>query len=74
MDKEERLAQNRRQSVEYLRTDFGMLGWRRMYTYFQGLSLSLYVLSDSNPFPRGVLQIRSKLAKFREKSKRLPGT
>jgi hypothetical protein len=45
-----------------------------MYTHFQGLSFSLYVLSDSNPFPRGVLQIRSKLAKFREKSKRVLGT
>jgi len=74
MDKEERLAQTRRHAVEYLRTEFGVLRWGRMYTHFQGLSLSLYVLSDSNSFPRGVLQIRSKLAKFREKSKRMLGT
>jgi hypothetical protein len=74
MDKEERQRQTRRYAVESLRTDFGISGWERMYTHFHGLSLSLYVLSDSNPFPRGVLEIRSKLAKFREKSKRVQRT
>jgi len=37
MDKEERLAQTRRHAVEYLRTDFGILGMGENVHTFPGV-------------------------------------